>query len=279
MIRAGDVATLRDVTSTRRAAGARIGFVPTMGALHEAHLSLVDHARAASDLVVVSVFVNPLQFAPGEDFERYPRDLDADAALLAGRGVDVLFAPALDALYPQGEPVVRVVPGPPGERLCGEFRPGHFEGVLTVVAKLFNLVDPDVAVFGAKDFQQSVLIRRMVADLDFRTEVLVAPIVREPDGLALSSRNAYLAAADRRRAPALSRALGAARDAYRGGEQEAAKLRTIARGVLADAGLDPQYLELVDPDTLESLSRARPGAVLALAAYVGETRLIDNIVL
>lgn len=276
-------AELRAAVALARARAARIGLVPTMGYLHEGHLALVDAARtsvAAGGLVVLSVFVNPLQFGPGEDLERYPRDLPRDAQLAAGRGVDLLFAPTTEQMYPAGEPQVQVVPGAMADRLCGAFRPGHFRGVLTVVAKLFNLVQPDVAVFGRKDFQQAMLIRRMVRDLDFPIEIVVAPTVREADGLALSSRNVYLSPPDRRAAVALSRALAAARAAYAGGEHAAPTLLATARAVLeAEPRVRMQYLELVDPDTLEPAERPDGRSVLAVAAHLGATRLIDNAVL
>ncbi len=273
-------AELRAAVALARARGARIGLVPTMGYLHEGHLALVDAARAsvgAGGVVVMSVFVNPLQFGPGEDLERYPRDLPRDAQLAAARGVDLLFAPTTEQMYPAGEPQVQVVPGAMADRLCGAFRPGHFRGVLTVVAKLFNLVQPDVAVFGRKDFQQAMLIRRLVRDLDFPIEVVVAPTVREADGLALSSRNVYLSPPDRQAAVALSRALAAARAAFAGGERAATKLLAMARAVLeAEPRLRLQYLELVDPDTLEPAERPDGRSVLAVAAHLGATRLIDN---
>ena len=275
---------LRAAVATARARGARIGLVPTMGYLHEGHLSLVDVARASADWVVMSIFVNPLQFGAGEDLERYPRDLARDTALAQGRGVDLIFAPAAAEMYPAGEPLVRVVAGPLADRLCGAYRPGHFEGVLTVVAKLFNLVQPDVAVFGRKDFQQSVLIRRMARDLDFALAVVVADTVREDDGLALSSRNVYLSPEGRGSAQALARALRAAADAFARGEREPRRLLSTARAILAaEAGVRTQYLELVDPDSLERLDAigrpARAGDTMAVAAFVGATRLIDNVVL
>src|SRR5690606_6536524 len=202
-----------------RARGAGpIALVPTMGALHEGHLTLVDRAREHAAFVVLSVYVNPLQFGPAEDLARYPRNVEQDARLARSRGVDLLFAPTDAEMYPAGESVVRVSPGPLDGRLCGAFRPGHFEGVLTVVAKLFNIIQPDVAVFGQKDHQQAVLIRRMVADLDMPIEIVVAPLVREPDGLAMSSRNAYLTGAARERARSLSQGLDAAARAYGAGE-------------------------------------------------------------
>ncbi|HET9982217.1 MAG TPA: pantoate--beta-alanine ligase [Longimicrobiales bacterium] len=280
MITAPTIAAVRAAVAEARRGGARVALVPTMGYLHEGHLSLVDEARRRGDLVVMSIFVNPLQFGVGEDLDRYPRDLERDAALAADRGVDVLFVPARDEMYPAGEPVVRVVPGRLADRLDGAARPGHFEGVLTVVAKLLNIVQPDLAIFGQKDFQQSVLVRRMVADLDVPVEIVVAPIVREPDGLALSSRNVYLGAAERASARALSRALGAAEAAARAGERDAARLLAAMRAVLdAEPGVRPQYVELVDPETLEPVATAVAGTVAAVAAFVGPTRLIDNLVL
>ncbi|HUH12921.1 MAG TPA: pantoate--beta-alanine ligase [Longimicrobiales bacterium] len=256
-----------------------LGLVPTMGYLHEGHLSLVDAARRRAERVVVSIFVNPLQFGPSEDLGRYPRDLDRDLALLEARGADLVFTPEVDAMYPEGDPIVRVGPGRLGEGLCGAFRPGHFEGVLTVVAKLFHLVEPDVAVFGAKDYQQGILVRRMARELDFPLEVELAPIVREPDGLAMSSRNAHLAGEDRARAASLYRGLSAAREAFRAGEPRASILGTLVRRTVEEVGGRIQYVELVDAETLALLERARAGAVLAVAAHVGPTRLIDNVTL
>lgn len=257
-----------------------VGFVPTMGYLHEGHLSLVDRARDLTDFVVMSIFVNPTQFGPGEDFEQYPRDPERDAALAEERGVDVVFTPETQAVYPDGEPLVKVVPGPLAERLCGLSRPGHFQGVLTVVAKLFGMVQPDVAVFGQKDYQQAVLIRRMVEDLDMPVGVEIASIVREDDGLALSSRNAYLSEAERTRARSLSEGLFAARAVFEDdGVTNGDRLKARVRGTMRDADVEPEYIELVDPVTLDALDEARSGAVLAVAARVGETRLIDNVIL
>ncbi len=276
-----------EVAAARKRAGSHlagvddvVGFVPTMGCLHEGHLSLVDRARELTEFVVLSIFVNPAQFGPGEDFEEYPRDLEGDAELAEGRGVDLVFAPEAGEVYPDGEPVVKVVPGPLAERLCGLSRPGHFQGVLTVVAKLFGMVQPDVAVFGQKDYQQVVLVRRMAVDLDMPVRIETAPVVREDDGLALSSRNAYLSEAERARARSLSQGLFAARSVF---EDEAVtnadRLKARVRGTMRDADVEPEYIELVDPETLDDLSEARPGAVLAVAARVGETRLIDNVIL
>ncbi|MFJ9557364.1 pantoate--beta-alanine ligase [Nocardiopsis sp. NPDC101807] len=257
----------------------RVALVPTMGALHGGHRSLMRLARERADTVVVSVFVNPLQFGPDEDFDRYPRDLEADTALCAEAGVDVVFAPSVATMYPAPQ-MVTVDAGPMGERLEGASRPGHFTGVLTVVAKLLNLVRPDTAVFGEKDAQQIALVRRMVADLDVPVEIVGAPILRDPDGLASSSRNVYLSEAERRSALALSRALRAGREAASGGPDA---VRAAALAVLDEAaGAAPpvvlDYLALVDAATFtEAAPGHRGDAVLAVAARVGSTRLIDNV--
>ena len=275
-----EVTKLQDMRAwsrAERARGRRIGFVPTMGFLHEGHLQLVDRARQRADRVVLSIFVNPLQFGPQEDLAQYPRDLARDRRLAAERSVDCLFVPELEAMYP-AEPLVRVAPGPMADPLEGAARPGHFAGVLTVVAKLFHIVEPDMAVFGRKDFQQAVLVRRMAADLDFGLEIDVAPTVRELDGLALSSRNSYLNADERRSALALSRALRAVEQAWRGGEAGPAALQRRGLEVLKAPGVTPAYLELVD-DELHSVARADARTVVVVAAKVGATRLIDNVVL
>ena len=249
-----------------------------MGHLHEGHLALVDRARELADRVVVSVFVNPLQFGPEEDLERYPRDLDRDRGLLTHRGADLCFAPSVGEMYPDGEPRVAVDPGPMARSLCGRHRPGHFRGVLTVVARLFGLVRPQVAVFGRKDFQQAVLIRTMARDLEMGVQVETAPVVREADGLALSSRNILLGEDERKEAPALYAGLEEALRAFQGGERDGSVLLSRIRSSLEGKScIRVQYAELVDPETLEPLSSAVPGAVLALAAFVGETRLIDNL--
>ena len=270
------IEAMRERSRSRRRTGHRVGFVPTMGALHEGHLSLVDLAREVSDVVYLSVFVNPTQFAPEEDFDEYPRDLEGDRVAAAARGVDAIFAPAASEMYPR-EPGVWVVPGPLGDRLDGASRPAHFRGVLTVVAKLFHAVEPDVAVFGRKDFQQSVLVRRMAADLDFPVQVETAPIVRESDGLAVSSRNRYLSAGERERALSLSRALVRVREAYQRGERDPEALLEAARAVLGRRGVKEDYVALVDPESLERVPHPAPSdAVCAIAARVGDTRLIDN---
>ncbi|MGK5733964.1 pantoate--beta-alanine ligase [Streptomyces sp. URMC 124] len=261
----------------------RRAVVMTMGALHEGHATLVREARrlAGPDgQVVVTVFVNPLQFGAGEDLDRYPRTLDADVVIAGQAGADAVFAPSVDEVYPGGEPQVRVTAGPMGERLEGASRPGHFDGVLTVVAKLLHLTAPDVALFGQKDAQQLALIRRMVRDLNFPVEVVGVPTVREADHLALSSRNRYLSEADRATALELSRALLAGSAAVDGG---AAAVRAAARGILeAAAKLEPpvllDYLALVDPSDFTEVPDDYAGeAVLAVAAKVGTTRLIDNV--
>ncbi len=269
---------VREHVAGARDAGATVALVPTMGYLHEGHLSLLDRARTEADRVVLSVFVNPLQFGPAEDLESYPRDLERDRRLAAERGADVVFAPPVEAMYPDGGPRVTVDPGPQAGRLCGVFRPGHFAGVLTVVAKLFGIVAPDVAVFGAKDYQQAVLVRRLVTDLDMPVRIALAPLVREPDGLAMSSRNALLGEAERADATALSRGLFAARTAFESGERDPARLVAhVSDAVAAAETMRLQYAELVDPETLESSPGARAGDVLAAAAFAGDTRLIDNV--
>ncbi|HEX4816271.1 MAG TPA: pantoate--beta-alanine ligase [Nonomuraea sp.] len=269
------VARNRDDLVKARGAGG-VALVPTMGALHEGHRSLIRLARARASQVVVSVFVNPLQFGPHEDFSRYPRTFDADLEVCRAEGVDVVFHPSADDMYHPGRQV-SVRSGRMGEIVEGAVRPGHFDGVLTVVLKLFNLVRPDVAVFGQKDAQQLALIRRMVADLDVPVEIVGAPTVREPDGLARSSRNRYLSAADREVALALSRALHAG-----AAEPTPSRVRATARRVLDAAGpaLAVDYLVLVDPATFAEVGESHAGpAVLAVAARVGSTRLIDNVTL
>jgi pantoate--beta-alanine ligase len=256
-----------------------LALVPTMGYLHEGHLSLVDVAREAAASVAVSIFVNPLQFGPDEDLARYPRDEARDLEALEARGVDLVFAPGVEEMYPHGAPRVRVSAGELGRRLCGGFRPGHFEGVLTVVARLFELMRPEVAVFGAKDFQQGVLIRRMAIDLELGVRILEAPIVREPDGLAMSSRNAYLAAPERAEAPAIFSALTSVREAFRGGETSASALIGLIRAEIETRRtLELQYAEIVDPASLEPRDPVGAGAVAVVAALCGGTRLIDNLV-
>jgi len=248
-----------------------------MGYLHEGHLRLVDRARQLAERVVVSIFVNPLQFGPHEDLARYPRDLPRDRQLAEARGVDCLLVPETAAMY-SADPLVRVVPGPVADTLEGTARPGHFSGVLTVVAKLFHIVEPDVAVFGRKDFQQAMLVKRLVQDLDFAVAIDVAPTVRELDGLALSSRNSYLNPDERRSALVLSRALRTLEQKWRGGEADPVKLQRAGLEAMHAPGVIPEYCALVDED-VQPVSRVTARTVAAVAARIGKTRLLDNVVL
>jgi pantoate--beta-alanine ligase len=268
---------LHEALAPPRAEGHLIGLVPTMGYLHEGHLSLVDLARANADFVAVSIFVNPLQFGEGEDLDRYPRDMEQDLALLRERGANLVFHPSTEEVYPEGEPAITVDPGEMGTLLCGAHRPGHFRGVLTVVARLFGLFRPGVAVFGRKDFQQAVLIQRMTRELEMGVEVLLGEIVREADGLALSSRNVYLTPEDRRQALGLRSGLLAVDAAFRAGTTSVPVLKGVLDRVMGEyPGLRLQYGEVVDPRTLQGVAEAAQGDVLALAGYCGDTRLIDN---
>jgi pantoate--beta-alanine ligase len=272
-------AELRAAADAARARGALVGFVPTMGALHAGHRSLLAAARRETAFVVASVFVNPLQFGPAEDLATYPRDREGDLATLAAEGTDLAFVPQDGEVWP-APPQVRVQVGALGERLEGAWRPGHLDGVATVVAKLLHLVGPSRAYFGQKDAQQLAVVRRMVADLGFPNQVVACPTVREPDGLALSSRNAYLSAGERARAAALHRALQAGLAAWRAGERDPAAVEAAATRVLAAVpGVQVQYLALVEPAGFEPARRAEPGQVLAVAALLGRTRLIDNVIL
>jgi pantoate--beta-alanine ligase len=275
----GTIDEMRHVVAGARAKGKSIAFVPTMGALHEGHLTLVDEAKRVADSVVMSVFVNPLQFGPSEDFDRYPRTLDDDAKLASKRGVDFLFTPTREDMYPEHAPVVIVHPGSIGKELEGAVRPHHFEGVLTVVAKLFHIIMPDVAVFGQKDLQQAAAVKAMVRDLNFPVGILVAPTVREPDGLAMSSRNRYLSPKDRELGLILSKALFAMRDAFGRGERRASALEATGWRMLERVtGLTPRYLAAVNADTFQRVNNVRHGDAAVGAVRVGETRLIDNII-
>jgi pantoate--beta-alanine ligase len=270
------IAELRAELLEPRRAGRRIGLVPTMGAFHDGHLSLMRRAREDCDVVVVSLFVNPSQFNDAGDLEAYPRDPERDAALAVEIGVDYLFAPAIGEIYPPGF-ATTVVVADVTESLEGAHRGrAHFDAVATVVTKLFNIVGPDVAYFGQKDAQQAVVIKRFVRDLDIPVAIEVCPTVREPDGLAMSSRNVHLSPADRDRALALHRALAAARDAVGAGERDPGAARERALAELARAGVEPEYVELVSPDTLVPLERITGRVLAVLAAPVGGTRLIDN---
>jgi pantoate--beta-alanine ligase len=273
-------AELRAAADAARQRGAGVGFVPTMGALHAGHRALLARARAESDVVVASVFVNPLQFGPAEDLASYPRDREADLAVLEAEGVDLAFVPAEGEMWPSPPEVRLRVGGSLAERLEGMDRPGHLDGVVTVVAKLLHLVGPSRAYFGQKDAQQLAVIRRMVDDLAFPNQIVACPTVREPDGLAVSSRNAYLSAPERQRATVLSRALHAGRAAFLAGRRDPAAVEAAARALLeGQPGVEPDYVALVDAVSFEPAKQAEPGQVLAVAARVGRTRLIDNVIL
>ena len=270
---------VRAAVAAARRTGASVGLVPTMGGFHEGHLSLMRQARVASDLVVVSLFVNPTQFGPNEDLASYPRDEAKDAALADGEGVDILFAPSPDEMYPDGFATTAHVAGIT-EVLCGAQRGRyHFDGVATIVTKLLNIVTPDAAYFGQKDAQQVMVLRRVVRDLNIPTRIEECPTVREHDGLAMSSRNIYLDEAARRQAAALNRALDAASALHQTGERDAQRITDAAHQVLAEAGIAPEYLELRSTDDLRELARVDDQALLAVAARLGSARLIDNHIL
>lgn len=257
--------------------GDRVVLVPTMGNLHEGHVSLLDLGRTRGTRLVATIFVNPTQFGPSEDFARYPRTPERDARVLAEAGCDLLFLPGVEEMYPHGPASTRVdVPGL-SSVLCGEFRPGHFEGVATVVNKLFNIVDPDVAIFGEKDFQQLAVIRRMVSDLRMRVAIVGAPTVREPDGLAMSSRNQYLSPEERRAAPALHRALQRAATALGDGTAPHAEVESAGRDALEAAGFRTEYFRVRDAETLQAPGAQTQALVVLAAARLGSTRLIDNV--
>lgn len=256
----------------------KIGFVPTMGFLHEGHLSLVRAARGISDVTVVSIFVNPIQFGPSEDYDRYPRDIERDKTLLEKEGVDILFLPSEEEMYPPGYSTYVQVRGLE-DFLCGRTRKGHFIGVATVVLKLFNIVKPHFAVFGQKDYQQLKVVERMVKDLHLDVKIVPYPIVREADGLAMSSRNIYLTDEDRRRAPAIYRSLKAAEDLFLKGERKAATIKELVESTLKGAGMNVEYVSICHPETLQELETIEGSAILAVACHLGRTRLIDNIFL
>jgi pantoate--beta-alanine ligase len=259
--------------------GKRVGFVPTMGALHEGHLSLVRAARARCDAVAVSIFVNPTQFGPKEDLSRYPRPFERDRELLEQEGVDLLFAPPVEEMYPAGAVTYVTVEGL-SDKLCGRSRPGHFRGVTTVVAKLFHIIAPDAAFFGQKDAAQATIIRRMVHDLNLPVEIVVCPIVREKDGLAMSSRNAYLDTQQRKSALVLSRSLTEVQTLFDRGERSAGRLIEAGKQIFVqEPSVRLDYFEIADPDTLEAINEVRGPALVAVAGFVGNTRLIDNVLL
>ena len=272
-------ATIAEMRALRRAMAGDVGFVPTMGYLHEGHLALVRAAREQNRHVVVSIFVNPTQFGPDEDFERYPRDEERDLALLRDERVDAVFMPSMEEMYPPGASTFIDVEGVT-EMLEGAHRPGHFRGVATVVATLFNIVQPRRAYFGRKDAQQLVVVRKLIRDLHREIEIVAVPIVREPDGLAMSSRNAYLSPAEREAALVLSRALRRAEELFASGERDAERLRAAMRELIAEEPLaQVDYVSVADPDTLRDLDRIERSALASLAVCIGKTRLIDNVTL
>ena len=271
-----EVAQVRSFVHSVRQAGRRVGFVPTMGALHAGHRSLLEAARRECDIVLASIFVNPTQFAPTEDLSKYPRTLEADLAMCREAGVDVVYHPAVETMYPPGATAFVEVAGL-STVLEGKFRPTHFRGVATVVTQLFNIVTPDIAYFGQKDYQQQAIIRRMCRDLHLPVEIRVCPTVREPDGLALSSRNVFLSQAERQAALALSRSLRLARERLSAGETRLDPIRQAMYDLLSSTPLvTVDYATLIHPDTLEELEVAEPSVVAIVAARVGATRLIDN---
>lgn len=270
------IADLRDAVAKARAGGARIGFVPTMGALHRGHTSLVERSRRHSDVTVMSIFVNPLQFGPGEDLSKYPRPVHEDERAAADAGVDILFRPGSSDMYP-GDRAITVTSAELGGDWEGTSRPGHFDGVLTVVAKLFNIVQPDFAVFGRKDLQQAALVQALVRDLNMPLSIVLAPIVREDDGLALSSRNRYLSREERAQATILSKALSCVRLRFEAGDRETAVLEATGRRVLSsEDAVKADYFAVVDPATFKRARNAEPHFAAIVAARVGKTRLIDN---
>jgi pantoate--beta-alanine ligase len=272
-----NIVALRDACNQARASGGTVGLVPTMGYLHEGHRSLMRAARAETSFVVVSIFVNPLQFGPNEDLGRYPRDLAGDVETCADEGVDVVFAPSVVEMYPNGSATTVHVAGVT-EGLCGDHRPGHFDGVTTVVAKLFSIAGPCRSYFGRKDAQQVAVVARMASDLDLPVDVVACPLVRESDGLALSSRNAYLSSADRRAAPVLFRALRAAGDAVVAGERDPRTLSGVVRGLVAtEPTVELEYVEVRDAASIAPIDRVDGNVLIALAARLGGTRLIDNV--
>ncbi|MCB2198037.1 pantoate--beta-alanine ligase [bacterium] len=278
MIRLQTATEMREWSQLQHASGKRIGFVPTMGFLHEGHLTLVDIAAEQSDLVVVSIFVNPTQFGPNEDFDKYPRDMEGDLAKLEARGVVAVYLPEISSMYPDGYATYVAVERL-GDHLCGASRPNHFRGVTTVVTKLFHAVHPDVAVFGQKDAQQAAIIKRMTIDLDFGTEIILGPILREKDGLAMSSRNVRLSDVHRAQAPALQRGLKSAWKLYNAGVRSATDLKREVETTLKQDAPDGRvdYIEIVDLDQLQPVATIDVPALLAIAVFFGDVRLIDNV--
>ncbi|MCC6545120.1 MAG: pantoate--beta-alanine ligase [Nitrospirae bacterium] len=274
-----DISEMQNLASQFRQEGKTIGFVPTMGALHQGHLSLMEHAKEESDIVIVSIFVNPSQFGPGEDLNQYPRDMEGDIEKTGSAGVDILFTPAPSEIYPEGFRTYVSVEGL-SEILCGKTRPGHFRGVSTVVLKLFNIIKPHKSFFGQKDYQQTVIIRRMVKDLNVDTDIIVLPTVREADGLAMSSRNQYLKKDDRKAAAVIYRSLLQAGRLFESGVSGTERLRNTILSVLKEEpSVHTEYISIINPETLEEETFAENGTVIVVAARIGNTRLIDNIIL
>jgi len=270
---------VRQSVAAARTAGKRIGFVPTMGALHAGHVSLIEAAIGRCGYVVVSIFVNPTQFGPGEDFDKYPRDLEADMSICKQAGVDLIFAPSASEMYKK-ENVTWVSVDKLTENLCGRFRPGHFRGVTTVCAKLFNIVQPDIAFFGQKDAQQALVIKRMVADLNMPLQIVVCPTVREPDGLAVSSRNKYLSAEERKDAVLLSAALAECEKLVAAGQRSCEALIEAMRKIISESSkAQIEYISIVDTETLADIDVIEGRALVALAVKIGSTRLIDNVII
>jgi len=274
-----DISDMKKASLVMRVEGKKIAFVPTMGYLHEGHLSLMKKGKEVGDVLIVSIFVNPTQFGKGEDLERYPRDIEKDIELCKGEGVDILFVPSTREIYPEGYQTYVEVEGVT-KNLCGASRPGHFRGVATVVTKLFNIVRPHYAIFGEKDFQQLVTIKRLALDLDMDVDVIGMPIVRESDGLAMSSRNSYLGQEERGAARSIYRALQRAKGVFDEGERSAGVLLNEARRVVEISPIiEPEYVKLVDTETIEDIDRIENEALLAMAVRIGKTRLIDNMIL
>jgi len=268
---------MRSACSLAKHGDQRLGLVPTMGALHEGHLSLIRATKAQCDVVAASIFVNPTQFGPSEDFAKYPRSFERDRQMLEREAIDLLFAPAVEEMYPQGMTTWVTVEGL-SDKLCGKSRPGHFRGVTTVVTKLFQIVQPDAAFFGQKDAAQLAIMRGMTRDLNLPVEIVACPIVREPDGLAMSSRNAYLDPQERRAAPVLYQSLLEIQDVFKQGERRAQKLIDAGKQTIAEEhSVRIDYLEIVDPETLDRIEEVSETALVAVAAFVGSTRLIDNL--
>lgn len=267
----------REMIKSWRKQELSIGFVPTMGYLHDGHRSLIERAGRENDKVVVSIFVNPIQFGPNEDFAKYPRDMERDMKICAEAGADMVFAPEDTEMYPVRN-LAYVDIDSLGDRLCGSKRPGHFRGVCTVVAKLFNIIMPDRAYFGQKDAQQLAIISRMVRDLDFQTEIIPCPIIREPDGLAMSSRNSYLSLEERASAPVIRKSLGMAYEALLNGERDAGKIKNmISEAIFSEPHARIDYVDVADAYTLEPVETVKGSVLVAVAVYMGRTRLIDNI--